>query len=319
MPTTPESNGTYLRFVGWIREDGEFTFDHGWETPRVTQPVRGTEGCRLTLLDRASQQLLSVRAELEHDTCESRSGHMKSRRVIGYVPLVADATSLRLMIEGRIVHEREIAPRRPDLQWVRATVDGEVLQLNWHATHSAALWYAVAIIGASRQSAKVIAHTTRTDAELGIDMLPLEGECRAVVLASDGLRSFTATSEPFRLRAKSVRICILSPDPTANYSELHGISLVGNATTAAGESLGDELLRWSVDGNVIARATKLHYLPPLSAGTHLVELRYGDQPEAVASVHVNVRPRSELEQAWFDGLQALSSPALTHAQATRSI
>lgn len=304
MNNRPDSDGTYFRFVGWLREDGEFSFDHGWETPRVTQPVRGTEGCRITLLDAQSQPLLNARAEIQSDTCDSVGGRMKSRRVIGYVPAHRDAAKLRLSVDGRTVHEREVAPSAPRIERVDATVSDGSLRVTWQASHAAPLRYWLGLADREGRRVKLVSDSQESEATFPLDALPLEGDCRVVVLASDGVRSSTATSEPISLPNKPVRVCILSPDGGRRYSPLHGMSLIGNATSPLGRLLDDEPLAWFVDGELVARGTRLHHLPALEAGTHVVELRYLNDSRSAARVEVLVERRTPLEEEWCRSLEA---------------
>ena len=49
------AKGRFIRFVGWLREDGVFRLDPGWETPKITEPPRPNCDYSLELLDAQNQ------------------------------------------------------------------------------------------------------------------------------------------------------------------------------------------------------------------------------------------------------------------------
>ena len=66
------SPGHFIRFVGWLREDGVFTPDRGWETPKITEPPRGCRDYGLELLDQRQVIVASVIPQVSAGGCRSR-------------------------------------------------------------------------------------------------------------------------------------------------------------------------------------------------------------------------------------------------------
>jgi hypothetical protein len=303
MAEPAAEKGHFIRYVGWLREDGLFTLDRGWETPRITTPPRPCGDYRLELLDRDGQPLVSVSPEVDSDVCQPLGGHMKSLRVLAYLPWHRHGTRIRLRAHERVVDERLLAPAPPEVECDVARVADGRLSLRWRAAHSAPLTYDVAIVG-GRRGVKVLDRWSETEASIAVAGIPLDGECQAVILATDGLRSRTARSDPFVLPPRAPTVTILRPSPGEVFSEDEGISLIGHAIATDGRSLPDEGLGWRVDGDAVVRGARVGWVGPLPVGSHTVELGWGSGA-ATERIVVTVRARSKAEQGWRDRLDEL--------------
>jgi hypothetical protein len=303
MAEPAAEKGHFIRYVGWLREDGLFTLDRGWETPKITTPPGACGDYRLDLLDRHGQPLVSVSPGVDSDVCQPLGGHMKSLRVLAYLPWHRDGARIRLRTQERIVDERLLAPAPPEVECETATVADGRLSLRWHAAHSAPLTYDVAIVQ-GRRGVKVLDRVTETEASIPVAGIPLEGECQAIILATDGLRSRTAPSGSFVLLPRAPTVTILRPHPGEVFSEDEGISLIGHAIAIDGRSLPDEGLGWRVDGVLVIRGTRVGWVDPLPVGSHTVELAWG-HGEATERVVLTVRGRTRAEEVWRDRLDEL--------------
>ena len=292
----------YIRFVGWLCEDGAFELDRGWETPKVTEPPLENPDYRLELLDRNGRVLLSIVPEVDTLGCDSSGGRMKTERVLGYLPWHARGESIRFRKGDRVIDQRRLAESSPTIADLLARVEGERLELSWEAAHEMPLMYDVAIAQGRRRAVRIIDRLRDSRATIPIEQIPFSGECYAVVLATDGLRSQTAKSDTFLLPEKLPRVVILQPRDEEVVSEDDGLSLVANALAPDGRTLDPDALRWSIDAEIVAHGTRAAWIAPLGVGSHRISVEYGD---VCASVTVTVRERNEVERRWREDLAEL--------------
>jgi hypothetical protein len=297
MADATAAKGHYIRFVGWLREDGVFTLDPGWETPKITESPRPNGDYSLELLDGQRQVLIAVTPHVDSDVCQPLGGRMKSLRVLAYLPWRSNGAAVRFRRGDRIVDERPVEPAPPEVAWETARVSEGTLHLQWRARHSARLTYAVGIVQGTR-GVKMLERLSATEAAIPVESIPLQGECQAAVLATDSLRSATAHSGTFVLPAKAPTIVVLRPGTGEVFSEIEGVPLVGHAMTPDGSSLPDEGLRWSVDGVTIARGYRVAWAGNLSVGSHTVELSLEGERAVTNRVVVTIRAMSPEEAEW---------------------
>jgi hypothetical protein len=204
------TKGRFIRFVGWLREDGVFRLERGWETPKITEVPRPNGEYRLELIDANQQAIIAVVPQVDSADCRAIGGRMKTLRVLGYLPWDPSGVAVRFRRGDRIIELRALASTVPDVTWDNARIAEGTLQLRWAARHSSPVTFAVGIVKGA-QGVKVVDYLDATHAAISIEHIPLEGECRAVVLATDGLRSATASSAPFVLPPKAPIIVISRP------------------------------------------------------------------------------------------------------------
>jgi hypothetical protein len=108
--------------------------------------------------------------------------------------------------------------------------------------------------------------------EMDIDLftLPPSDAARLKVVASDGIRTATALSDPFRVAPQAPRILIDAEDDLGAFYGMQPIVLEAAAVDAGGWSLGD--IRWSSDRNgVIGQGPELYaYATDLVEGEHVI-------------------------------------------------
>jgi hypothetical protein len=311
VPEVDAIAGHFIRFVGWLREDGVFTLDRGWETPKITEPPRGCRDYRLELLDRRQVILESVVPQVKASDCRSLEGRMKTFRVLAYMPWHADGATIRFRKGDRIIDEIRVDSEPPSVRNAVARVANDMLHVTWEAAHDEPLLYKVAIIQARRKFT-IVDRATETSVTIPIAGIPLDGECQAVVLATDKLRSATMRSPVFVLPPKSPPVHIVRPHNGETFSEGTGLSLVGHAIALDGRTLNDESLEWRVDGVGITEGKRVAWIDSLEAGTHRIQLSWRQDPQAVETIEIFVRPRSEQDLTWLRDLarfrEATSNP-----------
>ena len=287
--------GNYFRFLGSLREDGVFRRDRGWETPKIAETPRPCPGYQVELLDAQGRVLTAVSPEVDGDDCASVGGRMKFKRVLAYLPNDTDGSVVRFRRGEQVLDERTLAASAPQVSWQSVSVtDRGLLHLRWSSNHSEPLLYDAAMIQGQR-GAKILDRSSATEASIPLANIPFEGVCQVVLLATDGLRSQTATSEVVTLPSRLPEIVILRPSSDEVFSEIEGIPLTGHAIAVDGRTLPDEPLRWTVDGAEVERGRRMGWIGGLTPGTHRIELSW---EQARTGVMVTVRPASSEEDEW---------------------
>jgi hypothetical protein len=242
---------------------------------------------------------------------------MKTFRVLAYVPWHADAATIRFRKGDRVIDEVRVAAEPPSLRNVVARVANDMLHVAWDAEHQQALLYKVAIIQ-GRRKFTIDDRTMETSVTIPIAGIPLEGECQAVVLATDNLRSATMRSPAFVLPPKPPRMHILRPQHGETFSEGTGLSLVGHAIALDGRTLNDQSLEWRVDGVGVTEGKRVAWLDSLEVGTHRIELAWRQDAQAVEAIEISIRPRSQREREWLRDLERFRQAASSTDQSSAS-
>lgn len=297
----------YLRFAGRLWENGEFVPGVGWETARIARRPRPTPGYRLQLLDGSADVLVDADVELRSGECGVRGTRgMSGGRVTGYLPLHPGGRAIAFRRGERLLYALELAaaPPRVAVTSVNVRADGQV-ELRWEAAHERPLLFNVVLVDSGRRAIPVARELSASHLVLSTAELPGGPGCSLAVLATDGLRSAMARSEPFDLPDRPPRVTILTPGEDEVLTPDQPISLLGSACDLAGHPLPDERLVWRVDGEVVACGRRLVAGGPLAPGAHEIQLGYGSdgEPLARAVVRLRVSGRSPAQERWL----ALSS------------
>lgn len=295
---------TFVRFTGTLWESDEFTPGVGWETVRIARrPRADTEGpYRLRLVDEADAVLVEVPVERRTDGCRRReTDGMDRERIVAYLPLPPAGRAIDLVRGDRILHRAELAPERPTVAIVDLVVDGEgQVRVRWEASHDRPLSFNVLFVDGRGRAIPVAAGVREPQLALATTELPGGPGCTLAVLATDGLRSGMARSDPFDLPERPPRVVIVSPADDGVLPPDQPLSLIGFALDPAGRGLPDERLVWMVDGHPIAEGQRLVATDPMAPGGHEIALIYrGDgDVTARAVARVAVAERSPEHDEW---------------------
>lgn len=293
----------YLRFVGKLWENGEFEPGIGWETTRIARNARSTPGYQLQLLDAAGDPLVDAGVELRAGACGGRRGQgMASHPVAGYLPLHPAGRTVVFRREATALHTVRLAAAPPRIAVGRVDLGGAGrVHLGWTVEHESPLWFNVVLVDGEGRAIPVARGLTEPRLVLPTADLPGGAGCSLAVLATDGLRSAMARSEPFDLPRQPARLVILAPADGDTIAADQPFSLLGRAHDLAGRPLPDDRLVWLVDGEVVARGRRLVPAGPLAPGDHRVELALAsDDGEAPrATVRLRVPERSPAQDSWL--------------------
>jgi hypothetical protein len=126
-----------------------------------------------------------------------------------------------------------------------------------------------------------------------LDRLPGGDVCLFQVLATEGIRTGTATSGPLSVSNRDVEVVIISPKPGTVFEPGQTVSLTGEAFEPHTGSLLDSQLRWlsDVDGD-LGRGHEVQ-VKTLRPGVHNISLNVPDAygAKVVASTRIEIRAK----------------------------
>jgi hypothetical protein len=134
------------------------------------------------------------------------------------------------------------------------------------------------------------------EAKLSLEEVP-GGRGQLIVLATDGLRSSFAISDPFKIEDKPPEIWITSPRDGTVFPPDQPLSLIGQAVDILGSKLPEDGLVWEVDGRTIQQGTGIAPAVGLKPGYHETSLsfRYGDDVAARSTVKFSIAEYNEAQ------------------------
>jgi hypothetical protein len=290
----------YLRVTGVLHPGGRYEPRPGWETRHVVYRP-GDEGRLVAnLLDGSGRPLAQARMLTREDGCGPWAPRQR-QEVVAYLPF-DDAAAEVVVVDTELDRElsrTRIHPEQPRVEIADVDLSGTRLRAHWTGTHPRPLTYNVAFFAGRSRAFALAVNQRETTVESDIGHLPGGDECHVVVVATDGVRSASAISDPFRFDGAPARAVIISPAAGTRLAEGQPFSLMGLVTDAAGESVDDTALRWSVDGDVVAGETRLAGVPGLPPGEHTVRLELaGDAPTVAGTASLIVVPADDATLAW---------------------
>jgi hypothetical protein len=300
----------FLRFDGRLWEDMTFEPIPGWETTRIAhRPEEGDGSYRLELRSDENEVLTFVSPLVDFTSgCPSKSDAMRWVRVGAYVPFPPEACRLLFRRGERVLYEADVAdePPRIRINEVSREKEGQ-MRLHWTAEASGdrPLTFNVAYVVGGERGFSMARGLEDTEHLVDLSGLPGGAEAQLGVLATDGVRSASAISDPFEVAEKPPLLWIQSPDDERTYPADQPLTLLGQALDVAGARLPEKGLVWRVDNEVVARDTRTALADALDPGPHRVTLQYapGKEPLAERTVSVRVAERSKQQQRLMDMLQ----------------
>jgi hypothetical protein len=273
---------TFMRVCGRLWENMQFEPEPGWETETVHRRPTPDESYQLVLRDGQGRALVSVSPGLERQGCRMAAEPMRYDRLLGYVPMHPDAATLELGRGDHVIYTATLASSPPTVRITSLEMpNDDTVRVVWEVEHDRPLTFEVAFVDGRGRALSVARQLEQTS--LDIDTTHLSGGdgCRVGILATDGSRSAHVLSEPFAVARKPPRLGIVRPADGETIEPDQPITLSGYALDAGGGALPTEAYRWLIDGQEVARSTRLALGPALPPGEYRVTLALDGYDAAV--------------------------------------
>jgi hypothetical protein len=216
------------------------------------------------------------------------------------IPWDSRVTSIRFLRAGEVCHVGKVPERPPKIDLHPPAPDRRernIMRVKWSVDHKERITACLLRYSADGGVTwRVVAlDLTEHQCSVDMDLLPGGDHCLSQVVASAGLRTATAQTEPFAVPRKAMRAHILSPEPGATFVEgdlvlLRGIGFSPDFGTA---DFQDIVWTSNRDGFI---GTGYEVLAQsLSAGRHKLIINFPDRlgGEAYASAFITVNPRGQ--------------------------
>ena len=289
---------SFIRFDGHLAEDMTFTRRLGWETERIAhRPREGDGRYLLELLDEDRRPLVAVSPHVAFDEC-STGVERRLTRVVAYIPLRPEGRELVFRRGEIAIHRESVSTDPPRVRITKlGRRDDGVVELEWEASAPGLLARVVYLAG-PRRGFVVVRERRGNRATVHLSRFPGTRDGRLAVLVSDGTRSSSAVSRPFRVPDKPPVCSIAAPVAGEVLQADQPFSLLGRCRDVAGANLPDSGLRWLIDGEVAAEGAHLALAPPLPPGAHEIVLEYRQRRAIVARTRarITVARRSAAQQ-----------------------
>ncbi len=282
---------TFIRFDGTLLENMVFERKPGWETELVAhRPTEGDGTYQLELRDADGKVLVSVSPRVDFQKfCTLQDHAMRSTRVVAYLPFKPEGREMVFRRGDYEIDRDTVAadPPRVRITEVKSQPRGRV-RIGWRSTHPAGkpLTYNVAYLAHAKRGFILVRGIRRTEYIADLSRFPGGIAARLAVLATDGTRSAFAVSKRINVTAKAPRVSIQAPIDRAELPADQPVTLSGLAVDIAGATLPDEFLLWRLDGEEVARGTRLALAQGLQPGEHRATLRY--KPEKGVATEASV-------------------------------
>ena len=279
----------------------EFDSLRGWETSRIVhRPPEGEGAYFLELLDADDSVLIQVKPHVDfRDVCFQSTKTMRATRVIAYIPYHPAAQRLVFRRDEYIIHDTTVAKEPPLVEFDNVVHYGQSVSLRWKASHSENIPLTFNIfctVDHGEHLLMLARDLDGSEAKLSLEEVP-GGRGQLIVLATDGLRSSFAISDPFKIEDKPPEIWITSPRDGTVFPPDQPLSLIGQAVDVQGKKLPEDGLVWEVDGRAIQQGTGIAPAIGLKPGNHeaSLSLRYGEDVTARSTVTFTIAEYNEAQ------------------------
>ena len=308
-----EVRQTFLLLAGRYVENNAFELIGSWETP-FSAAVLNWKETRLHFeqLNEDGEALVATPAQRAP---EADSDLAATWLVEAQIPLHPEARTLVLRDGDREIFRRRI-PEQPPSVAIEGVekVNEERARIRWTASteEQGPLSYSLYYLLPDGRLWLIAVDLEELEASVDLGGLPGSDEGALGVVASDGLRSGWALSEPFSVAEKPPRVVISRPRQESTLEPDQLITLVGRVSDVTGQSLGAAGLVWRLDGEEVARDAINHLIPAPEPGPHKVELEYrsdGSEAFAAATFTVAERTADQKRLRWIlDGRKGSEPP-----------
>jgi hypothetical protein len=217
------------------------------------------------------------------------------RIVASKLPFPTATRMIRFLLDGVLIHELEVPRSAPvvSLIWDPAQGTEGHQRIRWSSEHATGreMQYLLSYSHDDGRSWQPLNLPT-ADLERDVDFRRLPGgrRCRLRVLATDGVNTSAALSQPFRRPTQPCYAMILSPEDKATFDEGELIRFQGQGFYLEERQPEFELLDWSSSLSGPLGRGGLLELGDLSPGSHEITLTVGREGR-VGTTRVTVQVR----------------------------
>jgi hypothetical protein len=211
------------------------------------------------------------------------------------VPWDPATRSIEFLLDGKVINRAEVEAEDPRLTVhppERMEAEPERMRVKWDARHSKTVWYMVRYTHDGGQTWHAVdADLTSPGLVVDLDLLPGGDQCAFQIVASSGLRTVTAETEPFAVKRKPRTVTILRPKTGEQFTQGASVCLLGVGHSPDFETAYFEDVMWTSnrDGYLgIGDQLTTHTLSP---GRHRISVSVPDglSGEASATVSIQIR------------------------------
>lgn len=283
MPALNEWQVQYLRVIGRMYADGRLRLRPCYLTARA--PWSDREGefespLAAQLFDTSGEPLGTYPIRV-YSTCGFGGGG-GAGAVRAWIPFHPRTQAVRFTNRGRVVYEIRRTERSPDVRFTwrpSVRVQGREC-ITWDArgeqTANLQFFLRYSCDGGGKWQ-RIGWRTRASEAAVDFDQLPGGERCLLAVVATDGINTAIAESDPFVVEPKPCQAFILAPVDGARFQPCEPIQLIGQGFRMEEARVEREALRWtsSRDGD-LGRGRQL-VVDRLSEGEHRISLAAGEQ------------------------------------------
>jgi len=271
----------YLRVLGRLYPDRQLVLRQGYLTENPPWSDWEGEGpLRAETFADDGTSLGSFPVRL-YDQCREGGSQQGPQAVRAFVPFHPQARRVVFSYDGRQLAEveRHPSPPRVELTWRPEDGMSGPQTVTWTADHpdGADIEF---FLRYSRDGGetwnRVSTRTGELSQQVDLDDLPGGERCLLAVVATDGVNTTTAASEPFALPPRPCQAIILHPVDGGTYAPGMPIPLAGQGFWREHQRPEREALEWRTSANdeVLGRGARVEVtLPP---GRHVITLLTGD-------------------------------------------
>lgn len=220
--------------------------------------------------------------------------YMELHEVIPWEP---DTKSIAFIHNGKVIDTYELEEQAPEVSIVstaRAEKRADLMRVEWQGKHpEKAVTYLLRYSNNGGTSWRAMAaDLTQTSYVVNMELLPGGHQCKFQVVASAGVRTTLAETEPFAVAQKPRQAYILLPEAGASFTEGQAVILRGAGFSPDFETSLPEDGVWTSDIDGILGVGYELVLRTLSVGEHTITLRVADGLGGEASSHVTITVQS---------------------------
>lgn len=269
------------------------SFHLSGQAPSSEMGDRSPVSCRLL---NADGQITVVHHCHYNDPHQDPDGpYVEFHEVVLWAP---DTRSIAFVREGKVIYTFELEGQAPEVKMLATTRTekrADLMRIEWEGKHPEKdLTYLLRYSADEGKKWRVVAaDLTETSQVINLELLPGGERCKFQVVASSGIRTALAETEPFPVPEKPRQAYVLLPECDARFMEGRAVILRGGGFSPDFETSLHADVQWSsdIDGDLgVGYELILH---TLSVGQHKITLSVADGlgGKATSSVEIVVKPK----------------------------